>query len=838
MAKMKRNGLLLLLCLHIMLSGCDYNSNRKIKLATYTSGALMREQVATIQIAAAQKKGVAIVYFQNNTGRSNLDWLEQGIAEMVGTNLSQSRQVHLFTLAKVSDVRRQLGIDQRLLADPSVQLQLAQSLKAENYICGKYELTHDSLTIELELHDGQSGQILSRHIVKGSGLENVFTMVDQLTKDLRVGLQLTLRENREVDYNIADVATHSLEAYKAYSMGVEARDKIYNDEAKQYFQKAIQIDSTFASAYLQLAAIYLNQGKTDKSRELLRKAVRYSERAPMKERLRILALNSAVDGNYYTAIENYNKILEIYPEDDDAHLILANYYRAFMADYEKAIEHYEAAIALNPRSKIAYNQLLYTYENIGKLDYAIDAFNKYVLLAQDEPNPYDSMGEVLQIEGRIDDAISYFKKALKKNKEFAPSRIHLALAYLDAGQPKKTKQMAKYIYNNAQSDDDRIQALVLQIKAAVFEENFEKARNYVSQLYELKPFDIGVLTIYNILDADYNNQRERLQKLLTFLQDKALKNDLLLSELFGAAVICLHLNEGLDVIQLMLDDMQRKTTEPHQYLSIIGFKNAIAFCLSDISGAMKSPISQIGQEYLKSIPPVSWEGYWRYYYSNLARQIPDTPGLSEYIKKLRNNARDAASLQFVLAYTTALASIKKTQKELDASQAELRSIGLPEESDFRCVGPFHVTKSINQSFWPEEVAVETLHLNEVAEWPTSGDGQMDGYIDLKKILGFNFNQCGYALLQVHVANDMDVFLRMGINRPLKVWLNNNLVLTKNEIREAYWDEIKIPVHMKSGVNWMLIKMTSLAGECGFYFRLTNEDGSAVPGITFGERIPT
>ena len=78
-----------------------------------------------------------------------------------------------------------------------------------------------------------------------------------------------------------------------------------------------------------------------------------------------------------------------------------------------AIAVYEQATELDSTWGSGYNQLGYSYASVGEFDKAEQALRKYVKLAPNEPNPYDSLGEVYLMMGRLDDAILNFKRVLE-----------------------------------------------------------------------------------------------------------------------------------------------------------------------------------------------------------------------------------------------------------------------------------------------------------------------------------------------------------------------------------------------------------------------------------------
>ena len=66
-------------------------------------------------------------------------------------------------------------------------------------------------------------------------------------------------------------------------------DKNYNDDACKQLEKAIELDSTFALAYLHLAWVYGNLRYVEKEEKAFERAKAFSEKATEKERLYIEA---------------------------------------------------------------------------------------------------------------------------------------------------------------------------------------------------------------------------------------------------------------------------------------------------------------------------------------------------------------------------------------------------------------------------------------------------------------------------------------------------------------------------------------------------------------------
>ena len=66
-------------------------------------------------------------------------------------------------------------------------------------------------------------------------------------------------------------------------------------------------------------------------------------------------------------------------------------------------------------------------------DAALEAINTYIAVVSDEPNPYDSRGEILMAADRLDAAIASYHEALSVAPDFPGSLPPMVRAYLFKG---------------------------------------------------------------------------------------------------------------------------------------------------------------------------------------------------------------------------------------------------------------------------------------------------------------------------------------------------------------------------------------------------------------------
>lgn len=261
--------------------------------------------------------------------------------------------------------------------------------------------------------------------VRGEESQDLFAVVDRLSSEIKKDLALPVTVVDGEDRPVAEVTTYSPEAYKCLLEGLDNRYKFYMEDAKTCFLKAVNYDSTFPMAYYNLALLTYGPEREG----YLSKAVRYSHRAGERERLYINRLDASVRGDIDEANRCVDEIISLYPDEKEA-FYLKGSIQYSRGEFEQAVASFEKAIDIDPLYKLAYNTLAYCNNEIGNFEESIRAIDQYVKLAPGEANPYDSRGDLLAFNGRIDEAIDSYKKALEIKPELLFSKEKLGHMYL------------------------------------------------------------------------------------------------------------------------------------------------------------------------------------------------------------------------------------------------------------------------------------------------------------------------------------------------------------------------------------------------------------------------
>jgi len=99
-----------------------------------------------------------------------------------------------------------------------------------------------------------------------------------------------------------------------------------------------------------------------------------------------------------------------------------------------------------------------------------------------------------------------------------------------------------------------------------------------------------------------------------------------------------------------------------------------------------------------------------------------------------------------------------------------------------------------------------------------------GYINFKPLFKPNEFVCAYALTYVYSPEERQVQIRTGSDDSLKLWLNNKLIIDKNNPRRAIINRDVTQTKLNKSWNKVLIKVCNYLNEFELFFVITDKKG--------------
>ncbi len=377
-----------------------------------------------IEEVRAAGNRLVIMCFENLAEQGDPDRRGEIISSLLITDLSDSRYVRVVSTQRLQDILRLLGEQDRKVLDKEIASLVAEKAGADRMLTGSIISVSPQLVLTAQLVDVVTGDVISSQRISGDSTGNVFTLVDRLTVAIKNDLTLPAEALEESDRSVADVTTHSTEAYRHYVAGLDSYSRLHTFDAIDSFEKALEFDSTFAMAYYYLSRL--------KNAGLIEDAARFSGNANSREQLLISLRLASSTGNSERYRELLDTIVVRYPDEKEAWFSLA-VHEAGHENYDSALSYLERAVEIDPLYRTAWNRLAYLHDQMGNFDRAIGAINTYIALAPDEANPYDTRGDIYSTNGSLDKALQSFRLALEKKPDFNNSLFKLGHCHLFKG---------------------------------------------------------------------------------------------------------------------------------------------------------------------------------------------------------------------------------------------------------------------------------------------------------------------------------------------------------------------------------------------------------------------
>jgi tetratricopeptide (TPR) repeat protein len=356
------------------------------------------------------KPSLAVVYFENNTGDEGLDHWRKGISELLITDLTQSKYLKVLSGDKLFDILSELNQLDSKSYSAKVLAEVASRGRVNHILRGSYTKAGDIIRIDTMLQDAGTGEPISTERVEGTGEESIFSLVDDLTRKVKASFKFSEEQIADdLDKQVVEITTSSPEAYKYY---IEAGKMGNLRNAIEFYEKAVAVDSGFASAYLELSISYWDIGMESEGKKCSQKAFELRDRVSDRERYRI-------EGDFYSysektldkAIEAFHKVLELYPEDIRGNQYLGWIYYA-IEEWDKAIEILKVNIRNKDENASTYAYLSASYRAKGLYEKAIEVLELYLDNISDRASIHQKLAITYLCQGKYDIALNEANEAL------------------------------------------------------------------------------------------------------------------------------------------------------------------------------------------------------------------------------------------------------------------------------------------------------------------------------------------------------------------------------------------------------------------------------------------
>jgi adenylate cyclase len=320
----------------------------------------------------SDKPSIAVLPFENMSGGPEQVYFSDGITEDVITELSRFGELLVIARNSSFEFRGQ-STDLR---------EIGRKLGAGYVVEGSVRRVGNRVRITAQLVEAESGTHVWAERYDRV-MEDVFAIQEEISQNIVAAVAQRVRDDREVAARRRPA--EDMRAYDLFLQGHRLSDDFTpgtQDRALGLFERAVQIDPTFARAYTGLAVVHLNRvvdsgvGVPHAQDENRIKALRFAEQAlaldPNDPRVHCTLGYICLTWRDFNRAERHLDLARSMNPNDPVIQILWGWMQGALGRPERALSAVQIALKINPRHPSWYNYYLsHILFQLGRYDEAV-----------------------------------------------------------------------------------------------------------------------------------------------------------------------------------------------------------------------------------------------------------------------------------------------------------------------------------------------------------------------------------------------------------------------------------------------------------------------------------
>jgi DNA-binding SARP family transcriptional activator len=305
------------------------------------------------------RQQVLVAPFRIAGATASLGYLREGLVELLSARLADDSSARSVDAGAVLGAWRRAGLTGAVDVPRDTVVRLATRMGAERVVIGSVVGTPARTILNASVIALPAGTIEGTATVEGP-TDSITSMVDQLAARL-------LTSQAGEDIRIAERTTSSLPALRAYLEGQSAYRRASYGSALRYYERALELDSTFALAALRLSIVAERLNDIEPQRRALARAWRFRQQLTGREYAHLVALAGPRFPGPSTAAEQlgaWEHVVSLAPDRAEAWYELgARLFRdgpilGLNDSRERAAQAFQRALVLDPTLYLARNFLI------------------------------------------------------------------------------------------------------------------------------------------------------------------------------------------------------------------------------------------------------------------------------------------------------------------------------------------------------------------------------------------------------------------------------------------------------------------------------------------------
>lgn len=265
------------------------------------------------------RRSVAVLGFQNASGRSSDAWLSTALAEMLRTELGAGGQLRVVPGENVAQFRAGAPWSGTDSLSPQTASRIGKALDSDLLVVGSFATLgvpeDGSVRVDFRLQDAQTGEILYEGAESGSE-KQFFGLVAKVGVELRDRLGLPMISELE-ETNVVSSLPSDPDANRFYSLGLAKLRNADVAAAKDLFLQAEKLAPRFPLVHLMLYRAWAGLGYDKNAKDEIKTAYQLSSGLPETDKLQTEGAYYKTSQNLDKAISAYRALYSLHPESVD-----------------------------------------------------------------------------------------------------------------------------------------------------------------------------------------------------------------------------------------------------------------------------------------------------------------------------------------------------------------------------------------------------------------------------------------------------------------------------------------------------------------------------------------
>jgi hypothetical protein len=330
-----------------------------------------------------EKDVILLADFTNTTGDAVFNGsLRQGLA----TKLEESTFLNVVSDQKIAETLRQMGQPADLGLSQDLATRVCEHTGSVAVIDGSIANPEDEYVVGLNAVNCKTGETLAQEEVTSEDKEHVLAALGKAATELRAKLGESHAPLSQFNIPLVEATTSSMEALRAYSLGMRAFNNAAFEGSVPFFHRAINLDPNFVMAYAALGETYYRIREPGPAADNLKKAYELRDRVTARENFEVSGQYSQfVVGDLEKAARTYDVWGQTYLRDSRPHNYLSAIYKLF-GQFDKGLAEARDAVQIEPSRAENLVGLFYTYLALNREDEALATATQALANKLDSPD--------------------------------------------------------------------------------------------------------------------------------------------------------------------------------------------------------------------------------------------------------------------------------------------------------------------------------------------------------------------------------------------------------------------------------------------------------------------